>query len=401
MSNKLSAEARRVVAEVERLGPAIKRLHREIHLNPELSLQERHASEELCAFLAGEGFRIRRGLGGLPTSFRADAGSSRMRPRPALLCEYDALPGIGHGCGHSVIAAAGAGSAAALHREFPELPVTVMGTPGEEVGVGKVALIKAGAFRGIDLAMMVHPSSRRQIVRLFLGVVRRTYTYAGRPAHAAAFPEKGLNALDAVVLFYAGVSALRQQLPEQAKVHIIITDGGRMPNIIPERAEALCVMRALDLKILAGIAARIDECARGAAKATGTRLTIGKAHDLVMPLKVNRALARVYEQQALGLGLKLWREPEDKHIGSSDIGNLSQLMPVIHPHAPIARPGSVGIHTREFERAAGGPGGRAAAMEGAKLLALTALAVMKNPGAYQEIRREFQAGRQRIPRGLK
>ena len=397
MEKKLSTNARLVMREVERLMPSIRRLHSEIHRNPEISLHEHHASELLAGFLAGEGFRVRRGLGGLATSFRADAGPRSARPRAAFLCEYDALPGLGHACGHSVIAAAGA----VMRRLFPELAVTVMGTPGEEVGVGKVALIKAGAFKGIDFAMMVHPSSRRQAVRLFLGVLRRTYTYLGAPAHAAAFPEKGLNALDAVVLFYTGVSALRQQLPGEARVHMIITDGGQAPNIIPERAQAQCVMRALDLEVLEGLVKKVDACARGAARATGTRLQIAAAHDLILPLKVNRTLARAYEEQAAALGLETFHVPEHKHIGSSDISNLSHVMPVIHPHVPIAPAGSVAIHTREFERAAGGPGGMAAAREGAGLLALTALTVLGDRKLFQEMTREFKAGGRKIPRGLK
>ncbi len=401
MKRKLTADARLVMKEVGRIGPAIMRLHSEIHRRPETSLEEHHAAELLSGFLAGEGFRVRRGLAGLATSFRADAGPRSGRPRAAFLCEYDALPGIGHGCGHSVIAAAGAAAGAVMHRLFPELAVTVMGTPGEEVGVGKVALIKAGAFKGIDFAMMVHPSSRRQVVRLFLGVVRRTYTYHGSPAHAAAMPEAGVNALDAVVLFYTGAAALRQQLPDEARVHVIITDGGRAPNIIPERAQAQCVVRALNLEVLADLTKRVDACARGAARATGARLTISPAHDPIMPLKVNRTLARAYEEQATALGLATVHGPEHKHIGSSDISNLSHLMPVIHPHVPIAPAGSVAIHTREFERAAGGPRGAAAAREGAALLALTARSVLGDRKLFQEMMREFRSGKSKIPNGLK
>jgi len=401
MKPKLSPEARKLVKAVADLAPRIVDIQQTIHKNPELPLQEHNASELLCEFLSEQGFKVKRGVAGLPTAFRADAGEEKARPRAGLLCEYDALPGIGHACGHSVIAAASAGAAAALHRVKPRAALSVLGTPGEEVGAGKKAMVEKRTIKGVDFAMMVHPSSKRQIVRLFLGVVQRVYTFKGKAAHAAAFPDRGANALDAVVLLYNSVAALRQQLPEQARIHSIITDGGKAPNIIPERAEAFYVIRALDLSLLAELAKKVDACARGAAKSTGTRVTINKAGGLTMPMKVNRALARAYEDQVIVLGLEPFHGPEDKNIGSSDIGNLSQAVPAIHPHVPIAdRPGAVTIHTREFEKAAGGPAGQRAAIEGAKLLALTALAVQQKPSLYKEIKQEFDSTRQKIPKGL-
>jgi amidohydrolase len=397
----LSKTAKQVLAAVDALSPALLELHAAIHQNPEVGLQEYQASARLGDFLEREGFKVRRGVAKLPTAFRADAGDSKRRPRPALLCEYDALPGLGHACGHSIIAAASAGAGAALHRACPGLPVTVMGTPAEELGLGKAALIKAGAFKGVDLAMMVHPSSRRQTVRLFLGLVQRIYTFHGRAAHAAAFPDQGINALDAVITLYNAVSALRQQLPEQVRVHSIITDGGKAPNIIPERAQAFYVIRALDLALLAEVEAKVNDCARAAAQATGTRLELTHGPGFHPPLKVNRALAGAYEDQVIAMGLEPHRGPEDKNIGSSDVSNLSHVMPVIHPHVPIvAPPAVVGIHSREFEAAAGGQGGQAAVIEGARLLALTALSVIERRPRWEAIQREFKSSRQKVPPGL-
>jgi len=202
------------------------------------------------------------------------------------------------------------------------------------------------------------------------------------------------------VLFYTAVSALRQQTPNQARIQVIISDGGKVPNIIPERAEAQCMVRALEIEALADLAEKVDACARGAARSTGAKLKIARSGDLILPLKVNRSLARVYEEQVRALGLQPFHGPEDKNIGSSDIGNLSHIMPVIHPHVPISRPGEVSIHSREFERAAGGPRGLAAAKEGAALLALTALRVLQSPRLYEEVRREFEQSRTRVPKGL-
>jgi amidohydrolase len=383
------------------LGEELMEIHKTIHNSPELSLQEFEASKLLCDFLSDEGFEVKQGISGIKTAFRADAGKDGKLPRPAIVVEYDALPEIGHACGHSIIAAAGVGAGVALHRAFPEFPVSVLGTPAEEIGMGKMPMIKAGAFKGIDFAMMVHPSSKRQLVRLMLGVVQRTFTFHGKPSHAAARPEGGINALDAVVMFYTSVSALRQQLPNDARVHMVITDGGKVPNIIPDRSQALCAIRALDLGTLAEVAKKVEDCARGAAKSTGAGLKIKKIRNIVMPLSLNTELTRVYEDHVKDLGLETFDGPEDKNIGSSDMGNLSQYVPSIHPYVPVSKPFEVFIHTREFEKAAGGKGGRNAVMEGAKLLSLTAHTVMKSPSIYKKIMDEFKTNKQKLPKGLK
>ena len=391
----------KILRNIELLGSELKKIHFEIHNNPEISLEEWKASKLLCDFLADEGFKIKREAGGIKTAFRADAGKTGKYPRPAIVVEYDALPGIGHACGHSIIAAAGVGAGAALHRAYPDLPVSVIGTPAEEIGMGKMPMIEAGAFKGTDFAMMVHPSSKRQLIRMMLGVVQRTFTFHGRPSHAAALPEAGVNALDAVVMFYTSVSALRQSLPDDARVHMVITDGGKVPNIIPERSCALCAIRALDLDTLADVVKKVEDCARGAAKSTGTKLKIKKIRNIVMPLNPNRVLTGIYKEHVNSFGLLAYDGPENKNIGSSDMGNLSQHMPAIHPYIPVSKPHEVSIHTREFEKAAGGKNGQKAVMEGAALLALTAHTVMKSPAIYKEMRDEFMEHKQEVPRGLK
>ncbi|MFO8058213.1 MAG: M20 family metallopeptidase [bacterium] len=382
------------------LLPELIKLQKTIHDNPELSLEEHKAAELLAGFLEREGFRVQKGLADIETSFRAERGDASRRPRIAFLAEYDALPGLGHACGHSIIAAASAGAAAALARCFPDAPVSVVGTPAEEIGWGKIPLLQAGAFDGIDLGLMVHPSSRRQVIKLFLGVVQRTVTFHGKAAHAAAYPEEGINALDGVVLFYNAVASLRQQLPDQCRVHMIITDGGKAPNIIPAEARALCVVRALDLPVLGDALKKVEDCARGAAHASGASVEIEPARHLVMPLRVNRTLSGLYREELKELGLVEYEGPEDKGIGSSDIGNLSQAMPVIHPHVPIGEPGSVSIHTREFEEAAGGPAGENAVQEGAALLALTACRVLKEPESWSRIKKEFEDSDTPVPEDM-
>lgn len=399
MKSRLTVKEQEIERAVAGLLPVLHSLHGEIHAHPETALEERRAAGRLADFLAGEGFRVQRGIGGLATAFRADAGP-RKRPRVTFIAEYDALPGLGHACGHSIIAAASVGAGAALHRAGPGLAVSVVGAPAEETGAGKVPLIRAGVFAGDDFAMMTHPSSRRRIVRLSLGVVKRQFTFLGKPAHAAAHPEEGVNALDAAVLFYTGVSALRQQRPERVKIHLVIPEGGRVLNIIPARAEVWCGIRALSLQDLAETVKRVEECGRAAAKATGARLTISRPGHLVLPLKVNRTLAAVYEDQLRKLGLEPHPGPEDRHIGSSDIGNLSWVLPVIHPHVGLGPPWDLAIHTPEFERAAGGKKGKAAVREGALLLALAAYTVLNCPALRKAVQREFRATPEKIPREL-
>ncbi len=396
----LNSSREKIKAAAAELLPELIEVQKTIHENPELPLSEHDSAKLLGNFLQKEGFNVQTGLAGLETSLRADRGDPESRPRVAFIAEYDALPELGHACGHSIIAAASAGAGAALARCFPDAPISIVGTPAEEIGVGKISLLAGGAFEGIDLAMMVHPSSRRQVIKLFLGVAQRSVTYHGRAAHASAYPEEGINALDAAILFYNGVSALRQQLPDQCRVHMVITEGGVAPNIIPERTRALCVIRALDLPVLAETVKKVEDCARAAAKATGTSVDIETARNLVLPLKLNRALSGIYREELENLGLLAYDGPEDKGLGSSDIGNLSQAMPVIHPHVPIDEPGAVSIHTRKFEEAAGGQAGEKAVEEGACLLALTACRVLYDKDAWNTIKKEFDSTGTNIPEAL-
>jgi len=388
----VTKKERRAVADaVCGLMPELSRIHRLIHGNPEPPFNEHKAVDALCAFLQSEGFHVRRGIAGLETSFRADAGGAGKGPRAAFVCEYDALPGLDHASGRSIAAAASAGAAAALHRLCPGLAVTAAGTPGVETGAGKTPMIEAGAFEGIDFAMMVHPSSRLQAVNPSLGMVRRVYTFHGRAAHAAAHPEDGINALDAAVNFYNGVSAMRQHVTDDVCIHLVITEGGTDVNVIPDRARVLCAVRALDPDALDELAKKVDAAAKGAARAAGARLGIESTGRSIMPLKANRALAGAFEQEVRAFGLELDQGPGDGYTGS-DIGNLSRLMPVILPSLPVSRPGEAGIYTPGFEKKAGGKKGKEAVRLGATLLASTTLSVFRDRGLFNRMKREFERG---------
>jgi amidohydrolase len=353
----------------------------------EVGLEEVQSSALLTKLLLSSGYEVAQGVAGMPTAFTATTGGGSTHV--GLIAEMDALPGMGHACGHNIIAAAACGAAMALRTVLPPelLKVTVFGTPAEESGHGKVVMLEAGLFEGVHFALMVHPSSRRQVVKYYLGVARLQLTFFGHPAHAAAYPEEGINALDAVIQTFNAVNALRQQLRQDVRVHGIVTEGGRVPNIIPERAACFFYVRADDLAEVERTRERVIACAQGAALATGCRLEVQQVGHLLAPLKVNMRFSALYSEQLAWLGLPEANRPPDKNKGSSDIGNVSQRVPTIHPHVPIGD--GLHIHSEEFASATITEQGLAAAVEGAKALALTALALALNGPVREEIRHEF------------
>ncbi len=360
--------------------------------NPETGLKEKKTSAAMQAFLKESGFAVTAGVAGMETAFKAVYGSGT--PVLAILAEMDALPGVGHGCGHNVAGAASIGAGAALAMALKgALPagrgtILVLGTPAEELGKGKIEMIKAGAFDGVDAAMMVHGSSRRTVVKHFLGVTRVNFIFHGRSSHASAYPEEGINALDAVILTFNGISALRQQLKTDVRVHGIITDGGKAPNIIPERAEASFYVRSNDLKELESVKQRVINCASGAATATGCTLEVKEVGDLNAPMKLNLSFCNAYRRALEYLGLAEDKQPPEKNVGSSDIGNVSQIIPTIHPHVPIRE--GINIHTHEFADATVTPEGHRALMEGVKCLGLTSIELLFGPGVLDDIKKEFR-----------
>lgn len=378
---------RAIVERVDAIEDQLADIASELYHNPELPLQEYRASDLLAQTLESGGFVVERKIAGMDTAFRAAWGTGS--PEIAILAEMDALPNMGHACGHNVIAAAAVGAGLALRQVLPEdaARVVVLGTPAEEIGYGKVEMIRAGVFESVDFAMMVHPSSKRYVVRGYLGLAKLRFTFLGRAAHAAAYPEEGINALDAVIQTFNAINALRQQLRQDVRVHGIITEGGTAPNIIPERASCHFYVRADDLQELAMVRERVNACAEGAAVATGCRLETEADPRVLAPLRINMAFSALYAGQLKFLGLEETTVPVDKNRGSSDIGNVSQVVPTIHPHVPLGA--GLHIHTAEFARATITPKGRKAVLEGAKALALTALELASSAELRENIRSEF------------
>ena len=378
---------------VDGLAGELEALSRRIHDHPELGYHEVQASGWLTQFLEAKGFEVERGVAGVPTAFRATVNGSGNGPTVAIMCEYDALPGIGHACGHNVIATSGAGAGAALAALKSRLPagrVQVIGTPAEEGGGGKIKLLQGGVFAGVDCAMMIHGFDRTILHQDLLGIVRTGFEYAGKAAHASADPWAGVNALDACIQTFNAVSMLRQQVRPDCRIHGIIDNGGAAANIIPEYAKATFYVRAPRIDTMWELHRRVVACAEGAARATGATLTV-IPHDMVYePLKRNQTLLNLFAANMRDAGL-VESEPAADRLGSSDVGNVSQVLPTIQPMVAIA-PAGTAIHSREFVDAAIKPMAHAGMLAAAKTMALTAYDLLADPARIRAAKEEFARG---------
>jgi amidohydrolase len=378
-----------IVQAVDRLGDELEALSRQIHDHPELAYEEVKACGWLCDFLDRKGFKVERDTAGVATAFRAtiETGAG---PTIAILCEYDALPGIGHACGHNVIATSGAGAGAALAAVTAQLPkgrIQVIGTPAEEGGGGKLKLIQGGVFKDVDCAMMIHGFDRTILHQDLLGIVRVTFEYTGKAAHASADPWEGVNALDACIQTFNAISMLRQQVRPECRIHGIITDGGAAANIIPEHAAATFYVRAPGIDTMWELYRRVVACAEGAAQAAGVGLKVTQHDSVYEPLRRNQALLDLFAANMNAVGLTEDPAMPDR-LGSSDIGNVSQVIPAIQPMVAIAPLGTA-IHSREFADAAVKPLARAGLVAAAKTMALTAFDLLADPGQVDKAKAEF------------
>ena len=361
-----------------------------IHDNPELGFKEEKAATWLTGYLEDSGFHIERGIAGLATAFRASYGQKR--PRIALLAEYDALPKIGHGCGHNIIGVSAVGAGVASKRLIDSLggSVAVMGTPGEENYGGKIDMVKGGAFKEVDVAMIVHPDTRNMPTEDALACISLEVEFFGRPAHAAGEPHKGINALDAMILAFTSINALRQHIRRDARIHGIITDGGEAPNIIPGHSAGVFSVRALDNDYLSELKNRVLNCFAGASVASGARLEYRWRDRTYAPMKSNMILAGLFKHNLESLGRAVEDFDPRSGLGSTDMGNVSQVVPSIHPTIAIA-PREVLIHTPEFAAATISEAGHSALLDAAKAMAMTVADILQ-PGTIDRIRQEFDRG---------
>lgn len=366
----LAALKKRVCDHVDAIAEDLLAVSHSIWEAPELAFEEHHAHDLLAGHLEDAGLATTRSAYGLQTAFEATAGTSGAEV--AVICEYDALPGIGHACGHNIIAAAGlgAGLAAATVAQDAGGRVRVLGTPAEEGGGGKVFMARGGALEGLSAAMMVHPADAELSRMDCIAVQQLTVSYRGRSAHAAAAPERGVNALDAAVLGYMGVAALRQHIGERERVHGVFTDGGDKPNIVPAHASTHWYVRAPDLDALDALKPRVLAALEAGAAATGAEISHEWLDPAYADLITAEWLLELYAGNISSLGRVLDPSGAAPVVGSTDMGNVSHEVPSIHPMIAVAPPG-VAIHTAEFAQHARSDTGDSAVLDGAKALACT------------------------------
>jgi amidohydrolase len=384
---------RRACDAIDEMNPRLRSVSRELFDHPELKSEEIRASKRLSEELRSAGFRVELGAGGLATAIRAEHPSVSAGPTIAILAEYDALPEIGHACGHNLIAAGGLGAALAVGALKSELPGRLLffGTPAEEGGGGKVAMVEQGLFRDVDAAMMFHPAPFTVVGHGSLAITEVGIEFYGVPAHASAWPDRGINALDAVIQTFNGVNALRQHIRDGARIHGIITHGGAQPNIVPEYAAAEFYVRAAETAYRDELLDKLRRCAEGAALATGARLEFAVISLPYKSMKPNRTIGAAFAENLAAIGWAL-DDPRGKDLpmGSTDMGDVSQTVPAIHPYIAICDPDIVG-HSREFAVASASDRGHDAMIVAAKAMAMTAIDLFDSPGLVSRAREEFAA----------
>ncbi len=358
---------------VAALAPDLYEINQWMYHNPEVAFEEHESSRRLSGYLESKGFAVTFPAYGLATAFSASVGSG---PELVICAEYDALPGVGQACGHNIIATAALGAGVSLASLVADLGfrVTVLGTPAEEKFGGKVDLIKAGAFAGAAAAMMIHPSVADVVDPNVIAVSHLDLEYRGKEAHASAYPQLGINALDAFVQAYVNVSTYRQQMYATDKVHGIVTHGGEAPNIIPDLTRSSWYVRAQTRDRLDELVPAITACFEAAATATGCRMELTSVGNIYDDLLSNPTLVELYAANSEALGRPMVRGSDlpPSQTGSTDMGNVSKVVPTIHPMLDIGSSPAVN-HQRDFAAHTVTPGGHRAIIDGAVTMAWTAI----------------------------
>ena len=367
----------------------LKDLNKYLFENPELGLKEFKARDKHCELLEKYGFFIEKGYCGIETAFLANYTGENPGPRIAYLAEYDALPEIGHGCGHNLLGVTSS-AAGILLREFVNIyggEVLVIGTPAEETDGAKVAMVKAGAFKNVDLVMMVHPTSGNLHLRSSSSQAMEAlkFIFKGKTSHAAGSPHLGINALDGVITLFNTINALRQQILPSDRVHGIITNGGEAANIIPDLAVANFYVRSRNKKELDILLEKVKNCAKGAAISSGTKLEIENYETSFLDLITNKTLMDVYEESLKDIGIKKIDDSEDS--GSTDAGDVSHVCPTIHPYMPLYK--DVISHSRELAMCTIEDGAYKGMEEAVLALTLTGVKLLKDEKLIDRIKLEF------------
>jgi amidohydrolase len=370
-----------------------------IGANPELGHQEVKAAEATTRVLKYHGLKVAHGIAGLKTALHAEVSGFRDRPRVSILGEYDALPDVGHGCGHNIIGSAAVGALLGVQAVIAQLPGTVafFGTPSEESAVpnagGKVVMVNAGVFDDTDAVLMMHPSTETRAWREnWLAARGFDFKFYGKSAHAAGDPHKGINALDSVILTFNGINALRQHVKSDVRIHGVVTSGGGSPNVVPAFASCRFRVRSELDPYLAEVVDKVLNIARGAALMTGARLEIEEYANPYQNNVPNDTLADILELNMSLIGLKMTPPPKEKGRGSNDLGNVAHRVPSIQAAIAIAEEGECNGHSLEFAAAAMSERGHASVIAGAKAMAYTAIDILLDPELLARAKKELSDG---------
>jgi amidohydrolase len=385
-----------VINEIDSRYQQLGEVSRKIHSNPEVGFYEFKAAAWLTESLEENGFSVERGICELPTAFRGSYGVGK--PVIAILAEYDALPKLGHACGHNLIAtsAVGAGVASKLAVDRLGGSIMVIGTPGEEIYGGKAIMAERGAFENVDVAMIVHPGGESTAAIYTLACETLDVEFLGKAAHAAAKPEAGINALEAMLQSFNAINSLRQHIRDKSRIHGIITDGGEAANIVPAHTAASFIVRAEDDSYLDELKEKVINCFVGAAAATGAKLEYRWGEVRYRTMLNNLTLARLFKQNMKSLGYNMGLGDATLRSFSTDVGNVSQMVPAIQPLVAIA-PADVLIHSPQFAQAAASETGLLRLLEAAKAMAMTVVDLLANPEMVVKIQEEFRRGKKDRP----
>ncbi|MCG1023227.1 M20 family metallopeptidase [Sutcliffiella horikoshii] len=395
--NKVDEKALVIKEDIKQKQALYLSTSHQIHERPEIGNEELFASSLLTSILKDEGFEVKTNVAGHETGFIATKKSEKPGPSIGYLAEYDALPGIGHACGHNIIGTTSVAAAVGLSKVLNETggEITVFGTPAEEGGPNgsaKGSFVKHGLVQHLDAALMVHPGNATRLTGPTLAVDPLDFEFIGKPAHAAASPHEGINALDSVIQLFNGINALRQHVTSDVRIHGIITHGGDAPNIVPEYAKARFYIRAATREGLNEVTRKVKTIAEGAAITTGAKLNVIAFQNEVDNIVLNESLDAVYKEIVESLGETVVLEGK-AGIGSTDVGNISQVVPTIHPYIKIGPETLVG-HTEEFKAAARSPQGDHALLVGAEALALTGLKLLTDPEVLEKVRKDFELAKE-------
>jgi amidohydrolase len=385
-----SALKEQAAREIDRLGQELRAASLQIHSNPELGYQERAASSLLSNRLEKAGFSVERGVAGMETAFVATFPGKGKGPRIAIMAEFDALPGLGHACGHNIIATSALGAALGLRTVMEQLDGTLvlMGSPAEELIGGKIIMVAAGLFNDVDAAIMIHPRNVTQLGRLFTATTVMELIFHGKSTHAASAPDKGINALDACIATFNATNALKKHLADGVRLHGIILEGGVAPNVVPDRARAEFSIRARTRSYLDTVVAKVRACAEAGAMTAGATVDI-QVGRICPEMNTNRAIAEAFGRNAVALGHEPLPIDMNSGGGSTDMGAVSQVVPAIHPHFKVTS-ANAELHSKDFEAAAGTEEAQDSMLQGAKVLAMTAIDIWTDPDLLRRAREEFE-----------